>query len=93
MSNSGERAIARLDRALQEVELLIGRRDAERAQAERMASEVQSLGVDRARLAESLDRATGKIERLEHVNREVSRRLVTAMETIRRVLQARDEGL
>ena len=39
--------------------------------------------ADRSRLAQELDQAEFRANRLEEVNREVSRRLVTAMETIR----------
>ena len=38
------------------------------------------------RLAQELDQSEFRANRLEEVNREVSRRLVTAMETIRAVL-------
>lgn len=48
--------------------------------------EVQRLNSDRSRLAGELDASEGRSERLEEVNKEVSRRLVTAMETIRAVL-------
>ncbi len=48
--------------------------------------EAQRLNSDRARLAEELDKSEARAERLEEVNKEVSRRLVTAMETIRAVL-------
>ncbi|MBU0583282.1 MAG: DUF4164 domain-containing protein [Alphaproteobacteria bacterium] len=49
-------------------------------------AEVQRLNADRARLAQELDGAEARSERLEDANKEVSRRLVTAMETIRAVL-------
>ena len=38
------------------------------------------------RLAQELDSSEARAERLEQTNKEVSRRLVTAMETIRAVL-------
>jgi hypothetical protein len=47
------------------------------------------MSADRARLAEALDSASARAQRLESTNREVSRRLVTAMETIRAVLDKR----
>lgn len=50
-------------------------------------AEVQRMGADRNRLAESLDGAEARSQRLENANREVSRRLVDAMESIRRVLE------
>ncbi len=49
-------------------------------------AEVQRMGADRTRLAGSLDDAEARCQRLESVNREVSIRLVNAMETIRGVL-------
>ena len=48
--------------------------------------EVRRIHSDRSRLAQELDQAEFRANRLEEVNREVSRRLVTAMETIRAVL-------
>ena len=50
-------------------------------------AEVQRMGADRARLAESLDNAEARAQQLESANREVSRRLVDAMESIRSVLE------
>lgn len=49
-------------------------------------AEVQRMNADRTRLAQELDASEARAERLEDANREVSRRLVTAMETIRAVL-------
>jgi septal ring factor EnvC (AmiA/AmiB activator) len=48
--------------------------------------EVRRVHADRQRLAQELDQSEFRANRLEEVNREVSRRLVTAMETIRAVL-------
>jgi len=45
--------------------------------------------MTRDRLDEATSRLQRSIERLEGANREVSRRLVTAMETIRDVLSRR----
>ena len=49
-------------------------------------AEVQRMNADRSRLAQELDNSEARAERLEDANKEVSRRLVTAMETIRAVL-------
>jgi Na+-translocating ferredoxin:NAD+ oxidoreductase RnfC subunit len=49
-------------------------------------AEVQRMNADRSRLAQELDLSEARAERLEEANKEVSRRLVTAMETIRAVL-------
>ena len=49
-------------------------------------AEVQRMNADRARLAQELDASEARADRLQDANKEVSRRLVTAMETIRAVL-------
>jgi len=49
-------------------------------------AEAQRMNADRSRLAQELDASEARAERLEDANKEVSRRLVTAMETIRAVL-------
>ena len=72
-------ALAALDRAVD------GRFERERDNAE-SEEEVRRVHADRARLAQELDQSEFRANRLEEVNREVSRRLVTAMETIRAVL-------
>ncbi len=48
--------------------------------------EVQRMNADRARLAGLLDESEARAERLSDTNREVSNRLVTAMESIRAVV-------
>jgi hypothetical protein len=79
-------AMARLNRSLDLLE------DAISVQLEReletidATAEVQRMGADRTRLALSLDEAEARSRRLESANREVSRRLVGAMEAIRAVL-------
>ncbi|MCF3638399.1 DUF4164 domain-containing protein [Rhizobium sp. TRM95111] len=73
------RAISSLDNALDL------RFDRERDYGE-VEGEVRRVNTDRSRLAQELDQSEFRANRLEEVNREVSRRLVTAMETIRAVL-------
>ncbi len=84
---SVQKAVDRLDAALGLLEAAVHRRvesDRRYAAAE---DELQRLGEDRSRLAQDLDMAVTKSSRLEDTNREVSRRLVSAMETIRAVLE------
>lgn len=79
-------AIARLGVAMERLETAVVsnlERAGEQAETE---AEVQRMNADRARLAQELDNSESRAERLEDANREVSRRLVTAMETIRAVL-------
>jgi hypothetical protein len=52
-----------------------------------LEGELHRLGTDRSRLAQSLDASEARSARLEEANREVSRRLVQAMESIREVLE------
>jgi chromosome segregation ATPase len=82
-----------LDAALSELSVAIGglenavdaRIERQRESSE-VEGEVRRVHADRARLAQELDQSQFRANRLEEVNREVSRRLVTAMETIRAVL-------
>jgi hypothetical protein len=60
--------------------------DARRTGAEREA-ELALLEDDRARLAEELDNSNARGARHESTNREIARRLATAIETIRDVLK------
>ena len=73
------RAIA----AIEEASASRAEQDVNYAEAE---EEVQRLNSDRSRLASELDNSEARGERLTAANKEVSRRLVTAMETIRAVL-------
>lgn len=78
--------IARLGRAIETLEQSAeARLEREQDYAE-VEAEIQRMNADRARLAQELDNSEARGERLEEANREVSRRLVTAMETIRAVL-------
>ena len=78
--------IARLSRAMEVLEdAVVARLEREQDYGEAEA-EVQRMNADRARLAHELDNSEARADRLEEANKEVSRRLVTAMETIRAVL-------
>lgn len=80
------KAIDELKGAVAGLESVIdGRLDRERDRVE-IEGEVRRVNTDRSRLAQELDQSQFRANRLEEVNREVSRRLVTAMETIRAVL-------
>jgi Domain of unknown function (DUF4164) len=83
--------IDRLNRALELLEQAVDirlEREAELGDAE---AEVQRMSADRTRLAEALDASAARAQRLESTNREVSRRLVDAMEAIRTVLDGQVE--
>lgn len=81
-------AVKRLENALGQLETAVQRRlDADRS-LNALQDDLQRMGEDRSQLAASLDESEAKASRLEEANRDVSRRLVTAMETIRSVLDA-----
>ncbi|WP_018698950.1 DUF4164 domain-containing protein [Amorphus coralli] len=85
-----DEAFDRLLTALDRLEAAVNRRvDADRDLGT-LEDEVQRLTEDRSDLAGSLDRAEARATRLEDTNREVSRRLVTVMETVRTVLDKHD---
>ncbi|MDR3373677.1 MAG: DUF4164 domain-containing protein [Ancalomicrobiaceae bacterium] len=83
-----ETAVQRLGLALTTLEAAVERRfDRDRSVAG-LEEELARAGEDRSRLAQDLDEEKTRAGRLEETNREVSRRLVAAMESIRSVLDA-----
>ena len=79
-------ALARLNKALDSLDNAVDA-SIESGSGNRSASEeVQRMSEDRAKLAQELDSSENRANRLEETNREVSRRLVAAMETVRGVL-------
>lgn len=83
-----EAALARLDQALALLESAVDRRRNADETIDGLETEIARLGEDRSQLAVDLDGAVARAGRLEDANREVSRRLVAAMESIRAVLDA-----
>ncbi|PVB61932.1 hypothetical protein DCO57_10305 [Labrenzia sp. 011] len=81
-------AAKRLEKAVSHLESAVQRRmDADRS-LNALQDDLQRLGEDRSQLAASLDDSEARASRLEEANKDVSRRLVSAMETIRSVLDA-----
>ena len=80
-------AVSRLAKSLESLDKLVDQRIERETVLVDAEAEVQRMGADRLRLAESLDKAEERNQRLDSVNREVSRRLVDAMESIRAVLE------
>lgn len=78
--------IARLGRAIEALEGAANNRLENEQDYSEVEAEIQRMNADRSRLAQELDNCEARGERLEEANKEVSRRLVTAMETIRAVL-------
>ncbi len=79
-------ALERLEKALNGLEQAVDLRLDKEGDFAEAEEEVQRMNADRSKLAQELDNSEARAERLETANREVSRRLVTAMETIRAVL-------
>ncbi len=79
-------ALSELGSAITRLENALDMRIERQREGVEVENEVKRVHVDRARLAQELDESQFRANRLEEVNREVSRRLVTAMETIRAVL-------
>jgi chromosome segregation ATPase len=81
-----ETALSELKQAISGLENAVDMRIERQREQGDIESEVRRVHADRSKLAQELDQAEFRANRLEEVNREVSRRLVTAMETIRAVL-------
>ncbi|QLF71190.1 DUF4164 domain-containing protein [Peteryoungia desertarenae] len=84
--NAMDAALGALRQAMAGLENAIDLRFEAQREGQEVEGEVRRVHADRARLAQELDESEFRANRLEEVNREVSRRLVTAMETIRAVL-------
>ena len=92
MTDSGaiEAATRRLMLALEGLEAAAERRrETDRADLG-LADQLHALGADRSRLAADLDAVTARARALETTNQEVARRLDSAIETIRSVIEAND---
>ncbi len=87
-TSSVEQSLQALENAIGSLEAAIERRTQRQSESGDMEAEIQTLSADRAQLADNLDKANAKIESLETVYRDVSNRLVNAMETVSAVLQA-----
>ncbi len=79
-------AVKRLALALDALDAAVERRrEADRGE-EALAAQVQALGLDRTRLASTLDGETARSRRLESTNREIAQRLDAAIASIQSVL-------
>jgi len=87
MDNSLDLALKYMERALEHLEDRLMVRLENENQLDELEAEVQRMNADRSRLAQDLDHSEAKAERLEEANREVSNRLIVAMETIRTVIE------
>jgi Domain of unknown function (DUF4164) len=83
-------AVKRLALALDALDAAVERRlDADRSE-DALAAQVQSLGLDRTKLAAALDGETARSRKLEATNREIAERLDNAIASIQSVLRTHD---
>jgi chromosome segregation ATPase len=85
-----EEALHRLEAALDALESAVGKTAGDSHEREQLQNQLQAFGQDRTRLSDDLKRLKARSEDLETANREVSRRLDHATETIRSVLAAQE---
>jgi chromosome segregation ATPase len=85
-----ERATRRLNSALDTLEATVNRRHDEDRQRDALEAQLQAFGSDRSKLAAELDHVRARSVDLESANREVSRRLDRASDSIRTVLAAQE---
>ena len=83
-------AVKRLALALDALDAAVERRRQADRSEDALAQQVQALGVDRTRLAATLDGETARARRLETTNREIAGRLDAAMSSIQGVLDANE---
>ena len=80
-------AVKRLALALDALDAAVERRSQSDRTEEALVGQVQALGLDRARLADTLDGETARSRKLEATNREIAQRLDTAIASIQSVLE------
>lgn len=85
-----ETAQRRLTAALDALESAVERRRLREGRTVGLSVQLATMSEDRLRLAEALDNQNAHAVQLDRVNREVSRRLGAAMETIRDVLDSNE---
>ncbi len=83
-------AMRRLDAAIEALETAISHSATDSRQRDLLESQLQAFGEERSRLSTDLERMRARSEDLETANREVSRRLEHAADTIRAVLTAQE---
>lgn len=81
-----DEALQRFGSALDALEGAYARRRTNEETVGQLEEEIQVLALDRAALAREIDEMKARAVELETVNMEVSRRLESAMESIRAVL-------
>ena len=81
-----EAAAKRLSAALDSLEALLERRHSRNSGDNALSAQIQTLGLDRARLASALDREAARNKRLEDAARDAGRRVEKAINVIETVM-------
>ena len=83
-------AVKRLAMALDALDAAVERRREADRNEEGLVAQVQALGLDRSRLADTLDGETARGRKLEATNREIANRLDSAIASIQSVLDSNE---
>ncbi|HEY4982579.1 MAG TPA: DUF4164 family protein [Pseudolabrys sp.] len=83
-------AVKRLALALDALDAAVERRREADRNEEGLVAQVQALGLDRTRLADTLDGETARSRKLESTNREIAQRLDAAIVSIQSVLDTNE---
>ena len=79
-------ALARLEKAIQSLEKAVDKKQNKLLSMEALQGDLKRMSKEREALTQSLKKVQTRSDRLEGANEEVSRRLVSAMESVRAVL-------
>ncbi|MCL6229185.1 DUF4164 domain-containing protein [Bartonella bilalgolemii] len=79
-------ALEQLEKALRNLEVAVINHSTIIDKNNEWEEEIQRMNADRSRLAQELDKAEAQTERLILVNKDISKRLIKVMETIRIVV-------
>jgi hypothetical protein len=85
-----DNAVKRLAHALDALDAAVERRREADRNEEALAAQVHALGLDRTKLADTLDGETARARKLEETNREIAQRLDTAITSIQSVLDSNE---
>jgi len=83
-------AVKRLALALDALDAAVERRREADRNEEGLVAQVQALGLDRTRLADTLDGETARSRKLESTNRAIAQRLDAAIVSIQSVLDSNE---
>ncbi|AQX18910.1 MULTISPECIES: DUF4164 domain-containing protein [Bartonella] len=79
-------ALEQLEKALRNLEVAVINHNTIIDKSNEWEEEIQRMNADRSRLAQELDKSEAQTERLTIINKDVSKRLIKVMETIRVVV-------